>query len=167
MIQGKAFISPGKRKDGPDAGPEKGRTATALAMVLGYTIALMIKKEYCYKVVADASASNLLEDQYRDLFMATGTISAHVRNLDARPIRDWSSVIQEILDIEPRVQLGGLSDSEMIEFLISDHKALLLRMRGTARQATRQQETKVSDLVTNRINQHQIAVAQLQKALRA
>ncbi len=167
MIQGKTPATPSEINAWPDIGPEKSRTATALAMVLGYTIALMMKKEYCYKVVLDPSASNLLDDQYRDLFMATGTISAHVRNLDARPMRDWSSVIQEILDIEPRVQLGGLSDSEMIEFLISDHEALLLRMRGTARQAARQKETEVSDLVTNRINKHQTAIAQLQKALRA
>ena len=132
--------------------------ANALTGVLADSVVLMVKTQgYHWNVVGPLfqPLHELTETQYRDLFEAIDIIAERIRALGQIAPMSFSDLLTHAALNEEDTERSAAA---MVEQLVSDHEALVRRLRETASLAVRHNDGATEDLLNARMAFHEKAI---------
>ena len=147
------------QSDSPETGiSREAWIAQALSGILADSMVLMVKTQsYHWNVVGPLfqPLHDLTEQQYRDLFEAIDVIAERIRALGQVAPLSFSDLISDAKLHEEEAQRSAKG---MVEQLISDHEALVRRLRDSAELAAQQRDGATEDLINTRMAAHEKAI---------
>jgi len=136
----------------------KAQIANGLTGVLADSFVLMIKTQgYHWNVVGPLfyPIHTLTEQHYNDLFAAIDVIAERIRALGhVAPMSFTDMISQAALSEESNARSSG----EMISRLVSDHEAMVRRLRELAHTAAELGDGATEDLANGRMAFHEQAI---------
>jgi starvation-inducible DNA-binding protein len=143
----------------PETGLEhRKRLANNLCGLLADTYLLLVKTQgYHWNVVGPlfVSLHRLTEEQYQNLFEAVDDLAERVRALG---FPAPSSITEMIALAEIGEDTGNPTAEQMVENLVSDHEAIVRRLREAAVAAEKLHDVVTAGMLTDRMQFHEKAV---------
>jgi starvation-inducible DNA-binding protein len=143
----------------PETGLEhRKRLANNLCGLLADTYLLLVKTQgYHWNVVGPlfVSLHRLTEEQYQNLFEAVDDLAERVRALG---FPAPSSITEMIALAEIGEDTGNPTAEQMVENLVSDHEAIVRRLREAAVAAEKLHDVVTAGMLTDRMHFHEKAV---------
>jgi starvation-inducible DNA-binding protein len=143
----------------PEAGLEhRKRLANNLCGLLADTYLLLVKTQgYHWNVVGPlfVSLHRLTEEQYQNLFEAVDDLAERVRALG---FPAPSSITEMIALAEIGEDTGNPTAEQMVENLVSDHEAIVRRLREATVAAEKLHDVVTAGMLTDRMQFHEKAV---------
>jgi len=143
----------------PETGLEhRKRLANNLCGLLADTYLLLVKTQgYHWNVVGPlfVSLHRLTEEQYQNLFEAVDDLAERVRALG---FPAPSSITEMIALAEIGEDTGNPTAEQMVENLVSDHEAIVRRLREATVAAEKLHDVVTAGMLTDRMQFHEKAV---------
>jgi starvation-inducible DNA-binding protein len=143
----------------PETGLEhRKRLVNNLCGLLADTYLLLVKTQgYHWNVVGPlfVSLHRLTEEQYQNLFEAVDDLAERVRALG---FPAPSSITEMIALAEIGEDTGNPTAEQMVENLVSDHEAIVRRLREAAVAAEKLHDVVTAGMLTDRMQFHEKAV---------
>ena len=154
-----SVLKPRPSPDQPETNIDsRARIANGLTGVLADSFVLMIKTQgYHWNVVGPLffPIHTLTEQHYNDLFSAIDVIAERIRALGhVAPMSFTDMISQASLSEESTARSAG----EMITRLVSDHEAMVRRLRDLAQTAADMGDGATEDLANGRMAFHEQAI---------